>query len=61
MPNAEISGYFKITIPLGYMDELIACFNDGKGIWDSNGGANYRFKEGVWTFENGNIKPGPPK
>lgn len=60
MPNAEVSGYFKITIPMGYMDEIVACFNDGRGIWDSNGGANYRFKEGVWTYEDGKMKPGAP-
>jgi hypothetical protein len=50
MQNAEISGYSKITINIGTATRLEACFNNGKGVWDSNGGRNYLFDAGVNTF-----------
>ena len=51
----EVSGYtHKYTIAL---DEPTAniCFNDGKGNWDNNNGANYKFEAGTYTYSNGNI------
>lgn len=51
----EVSGYtHKYTIEL---DEATAnvCFNDGKGNWDNNNGANYNFEAGTYTYSNGNI------
>ena len=54
--SSEISGYgYSITIDLGDADSLTACFNNGNGSWDSNGGKNYTFKVGNYTFKNGNI------
>ena len=52
--NSDIEGYnYAITIDLGDEDTLEACFNDGKGNWDSNGGKNYKFNTGYYTYSNG--------
>ncbi|MGI5872820.1 MAG: carbohydrate binding domain-containing protein [Bacillota bacterium] len=48
------------TIDLGSQARLEACFNDGKGNWDSRNGANYFFEPGVWTFNAGQILKGAP-
>ncbi|HOQ23770.1 MAG TPA: fibronectin type III domain-containing protein [Bacillota bacterium] len=67
MSEAEVAGYTKITVELGYADYLLCAFSDGKGKWDPNppplcqrGDSAYKFKEGTWTFENGQIKAGSP-
>ncbi len=54
--TAEMPGYtHKITINLGNSTDLIVCFNDGNGNWDSRNGANYNFKTGTYSYSNGNI------
>ncbi|MGM0368849.1 MAG: carbohydrate binding domain-containing protein [Bacillota bacterium] len=60
MEDSEYEGYSVITIDLEEASELEACFNDGTGNWDSNGGNNYNFSAGVSTFEEGNITEGTP-
>lgn len=60
MQAAEITGYAKITINIGALTQLEACFNDGNDHWDSQYGANYFFSSGVWTFDNGSITSGAP-
>ena len=50
MQTAELNGYSKITIQIGAATRLEACFNNGKGVWDSNNGRNYLFEEGVSTY-----------
>uniref|UniRef100_UPI0006840458 alpha-amylase family glycosyl hydrolase n=1 Tax=Paenibacillus riograndensis TaxID=483937 RepID=UPI0006840458 len=61
MPAAEVSGYNKITINIGSATQLEAAFNNGSGTWDSNGGSNYLFGTGTWTYTpTGNIKSGGP-
>lgn len=61
MPAAEVSGYNKITINIGSATQLEACFNNGSGTWDSNGGSNYLFGTGTWTYTpTGNIQAGGP-
>ncbi len=50
MQTAEVNGYSKITIQIGAATRLEACFNNGKGVWDSNNGRNYLFEEGVSTY-----------
>lgn len=39
-------GYYEITIDLGDVTSAEVCFNDGKGNWDNNKGANYRITSG---------------
>ncbi len=48
------------AITLGASGKMMAVFNDGKGNWDNNGGNNYQFTAGVYTFENGVITAGTP-
>nr|BAF37283.1 isocyclomaltooligosaccharide glucanotransferase [Niallia circulans] len=61
IPAAEVAGYNKITINIGAATQLEACFNNGSGIWDSNGGSNYLFGTGTWTYTpTGNIQAGGP-
>ncbi|NLK94262.1 MAG: hypothetical protein GX275_03575, partial [Clostridiales bacterium] len=52
----DVSGYYyKAEIDLGEATTLTACFNDGNGSWDSNGGQNYSFGTGNYTYSNGVI------
>ncbi|MGO4544646.1 family 14 glycosylhydrolase [Paenibacillus sp. 2TAB23] len=53
MPNAEISGYAKLTLNIGTATQLEACFNNGSGTWDSNQSQNYLFSTGTWTYTPG--------
>ncbi len=54
--TSEMNGYtHKYTINLGNATYANVCFNNGNGNWDSNGGRNYRFEKGTFTFSNGKI------
>ncbi|WP_068774044.1 family 14 glycosylhydrolase [Paenibacillus sp. FJAT-26967] len=53
MSDSEVSGYAKITIPIGSAAQLEACFNDGSNNWDSNNTANYFFNKGTYTYTPG--------
>ena len=54
--SSDVDGYtHMIEIDLGDADNITACFNNGNGSWDSNGGNNYTFGEGYYTFANGTI------
>ncbi|WP_233184185.1 basic secretory protein-like protein [Paenibacillus sonchi] len=61
MADSEYNGYSKSTITLGSATGLTAAFNNGSGMWDNNGGANYKFLAGVSTFINGTITSGFPQ
>ncbi len=61
MQNSEVAGYSKITINIGPATQLEACFNNGSGTWDSNGGRNYFFNVGTSTYNAGTITSGVPK
>ncbi len=61
MPESVFEGYnVAEDIPIGDFEYLEAVFNDGAGNWDNNNGQNYRFPEGTWTFDGGEITPGAP-
>jgi len=60
MLDSDIEGYKILTIEIGSATQLEACFNNGNGIWDNNGGQNYFFPAGTSTFDNGSITPGAP-
>ncbi|NLK24424.1 MAG: hypothetical protein GX309_10750, partial [Clostridiales bacterium] len=58
MPCTDVEGYnYKAEIDLGEATSLTACFNNGAGQWDSNGGKNYSFNIGTYGYCNGNIVP----
>ncbi|QMV42547.1 alpha-amylase family glycosyl hydrolase [Cohnella cholangitidis] len=58
--STEYPGYSAITVDIGTAASLSAVFNNGSGTWDNNGGKNYTFQQGTWTFESGTIKAGTP-
>jgi len=60
MQDSSYDGYSVKIIDLGDTTELEAAFNDGNGNWDSNGGSNYFFQQGTWTFDAGSITEGAP-
>ncbi|MCR5608724.1 MAG: hypothetical protein K6G26_06640, partial [Lachnospiraceae bacterium] len=51
-----VSGYtHEINIEMDNADEVVVCFNDGKGNWDSRNGQNYTFGVGTYYYSNGKI------
>ncbi|ASA24014.1 carbohydrate binding domain-containing protein [Paenibacillus donghaensis] len=61
IPASEVAGYNRITINIGSATQLEACFNNGGSTWDSNGGSNYLFGTGTWTYTpTGTIQSGGP-
>ncbi len=55
--TSEVNGFtHKYTINIGKEDYAEVCFNDGYGSWDSNGGANYKFNRGTYTYKNHQIQ-----
>nr|WP_230986497.1 carbohydrate binding domain-containing protein [Cohnella fermenti] len=60
MPQSEVTGYNVMTINIGTATALEAVFNNGSGTWDNNGGQNYMFQQGVWTYDAGTITAGAP-
>jgi len=62
MSSSTVTGYKMITINLGTATTLTACFNNGSGTWDSNGGSNYYFgAPGTYAVKNGVITSGVPQ
>jgi alpha-amylase len=68
MVDAEVAGFSKITLQIGSATRVEACFNNGKGVWDSNNMKNYVFNVGNSTYypaadgrSAGNIVAGAPK
>ncbi|MBD5089011.1 MAG: hypothetical protein HDT30_09435 [Clostridiales bacterium] len=55
--TTEQQGYrYKKVIDLGDETVVTACFNDGKGNWDSKNGVNYKFGVGVYGYSDGCVK-----
>ena len=61
MSDCEYDGYKKAILNIGNATEAEVCFNNGSGVWDNNGGKNYKFSKGVETFDKGNITSGSPE
>ncbi|MCR5608468.1 MAG: hypothetical protein K6G26_05335 [Lachnospiraceae bacterium] len=50
----EVNGYtHKIVIDMSDADNIVLCFNDGNGNWDSNNGQNYTMGKGTYYYKNG--------
>lgn len=60
MTQSPFPGFFEISVPLNGAGGLTAAFNNGANIWDNNKNLNYRFAAGVFTLENGVIRPELP-
>ncbi|THF82266.1 hypothetical protein E6C55_07345 [Cohnella fermenti] len=58
--STDYSGYSVITVDLGTATSMQAVFNNGSGTWDNNGGKNYTFQQGTWTYDSGTITAGAP-
>lgn len=50
MGDSEVAGYKKITIDVGSASRGEVAFNNGAGLWDDNGGQNYVFNIGTFTY-----------
>ncbi|MNJ44753.1 Beta/alpha-amylase precursor [compost metagenome] len=61
MEASEIAGFSKITVHVDSSNGVEAVFNNGSGVWDNNGGKNYRFPLNTSTFRNGVITEGAPE
>lgn len=54
--SSEQTGYqWKIVLDLGSDKAAVVCFNNGTGVWDSNGGKNYTIPMGTYGVMNTNI------
>ncbi len=49
------TGWWKKTVDIGTATTLQATFNNGNGVWDNNGGANYALSDGLATVKNGTV------
>lgn len=55
--TTETDGYnYKFEIDLGTATEVVVCFNNGSGTWDSNNGANYTIQKGTYGINDGTIE-----
>lgn len=60
--SSAVDGYKKIVVSVPEGDSIIACFNDGKGNWDSNNSSNYTLSGSrVFTVANGKVTNKAPE
>ncbi|MET9348279.1 carbohydrate binding domain-containing protein [Streptomyces termitum] len=55
--TAACTGWWKREIDLGTATTLRAAFNNGNGVWDNNGGADYAVPAGVSTVRDRVVTP----
>ncbi|WP_235715623.1 carbohydrate binding domain-containing protein [Alkalihalobacillus hemicellulosilyticus] len=60
MSLSSFENHHVITIDLDHEEELTAAFNNGRGQWDNNQGADYSFTSGIYTVKNGHVVEGAP-
>ena len=54
--TSEKPGYtHKYVINLNDAENVVACFNNGSGSWDSKNGSNYTINAGTYGISNGSI------
>ncbi|WP_309058272.1 carbohydrate binding domain-containing protein, partial [Streptomyces sp.] len=51
------AGWWKREVDLGTAGSMKAAFNNGNGIWDNNGGADYTIGAGVSTVRRNTVTP----
>ncbi|MFF2846415.1 carbohydrate binding domain-containing protein [Streptomyces sp. NPDC058001] len=57
---AACTDWVKQTVDLGSAAGLQATFNNGSGVWDNNGGANYALGTGAITVKDGVVAHSDP-
>ncbi|MGV9457239.1 carbohydrate binding domain-containing protein [Streptomyces sp. NPDC003635] len=55
--QSACAGWWRKDIDLGAATSMKAAFNNGNGVWDNNGGADYALPAGVTTVENSTVTP----
>lgn len=56
MQSSDVNGYtWMYSIEIGDASNVVACFNNGSGSWDSKNGSNYVLSEERVGITNGNI------
>lgn len=58
--EAACTDWVKKTVDLGSAAGLKATFNNGSGVWDNNGGANYDLGTGTITVRDGVVAHSDP-
>ncbi|MFI1377054.1 carbohydrate binding domain-containing protein [Streptomyces longwoodensis] len=58
--QAACTDWVKLTVDLGSAAGLQATFNNGKGVWDNNGGRNYALGTGDITVKDGVVAHSDP-
>ena len=54
--TSEKAGYtHKYVIDLDKATNVVACFNNGSGSWDSRNGSNYTISAGTYGVKNGSV------
>lgn len=58
--EAACTDWVKKTVPLAGAEGIQATFNNGSGVWDNNGGANYDLGSGNITVKDGVVAHSDP-
>ncbi|MEU5875313.1 carbohydrate binding domain-containing protein [Glycomyces sp. NPDC047369] len=56
MAEPACAGWARLTVPLGSATGLTAAFNNGGGVWDNNGGADYQIGAGVTLVSDSEVE-----
>ncbi|WP_338904857.1 carbohydrate binding domain-containing protein [Streptomyces nigra] len=55
--RAACAGWWRKDVDLGTATSMKAAFNNGNGVWDNNGGADYTLPTGVTTVAENKVTP----
>ncbi|MFE2641119.1 carbohydrate binding domain-containing protein [Streptomyces nigra] len=55
--QAACAGWWRKDVDLGTATSMKAAFNNGNGVWDNNGGADYTLPTGVTTVAENKVTP----
>ncbi|MGV9232260.1 carbohydrate binding domain-containing protein [Streptomyces nigra] len=55
--QAACTGWWRKDVDLGTATSMKAAFNNGNGVWDNNGGADYILPTGVTTVAENKVTP----
>ncbi|MEV6662296.1 carbohydrate binding domain-containing protein [Streptomyces nigra] len=55
--QSACTGWWRKDVDLGTATSMKAAFNNGNGVWDNNGGADYTLPTGVTTVAENKVTP----